>query len=374
VSQLSPYLLGCRLTRYRPIKDIISRWAVQTEISPMGSLREWIATLSHIVFNTAPRDLISWPSNRVMMLKNLEINIDHYFAQVRKTLQDTRIHVRERVLFNIHTDIKLPSTDSQNETTYGHSIFGPPNGSLSNVDSAAFLGALLKDGKLCWRGPDGVVIWDRQRVDEWLSDINRSWSDVYCMLHILSLPARGSEEILFQWTNSHNGRRHLFVINRVMALISNYHKGHQVTGLYKQILRLMPNELGLIIVILLRVVRPIEAMAVGKFYTPESQKEIMKRRYASKIFITFGQEWKVGKLSPLLKSWWTKNMDLPVGMNLHRQFSVGLQRKLNPYNRMDPRRKTAQLALAHGEEAGDLHYAKTVGDSNIPLTKQTLFE
>jgi hypothetical protein len=309
-----------------------------------------------------------------MMLKNHEIDIDRYFKQVRQTLQDSRVHLRERVLFNIPTDVVLPSSDSQNETTYGHSIFGPPEGSFGNVDSAAFLGALLKDGKLCWRGPDNVVVWDRQRVDEWLSDINRSWSDVYCLLHVLSLPARGTEEILFQWTNSHDGRRHLFVVNRVMALISNYHKGHQVTGLYKQVLRLMPNELGFLIVILLRVVRPIETLVVGKFYTPESQKSTLRKRYASKIFITYGQEWKSEKLSLLLKSWWNENMDLPFGMNLHRQFSVGMQRRLMPYKTIDPRRRTAQLALAHSETAGDIYYAKEAGNSNVPLTKQNLFE
>ena len=67
-------------------------------------------------------------------------------------------------------------------------------------------------------------------------------------------------------------------------------------------------------------------------------------------------------------------MNLPIGMNLHRQFSVGLQRRFQPYNKMDPRRKTAQLALAHGEIAGDLYYAKAEGDFNIPLTRQALFE
>jgi hypothetical protein len=36
-----------------------------------------------------------------------------------------------------------------------------------------------------------------------------------------------------------------------MALISNYHEGHQTTGLYKQILRLMPNKLGYVLAILL---------------------------------------------------------------------------------------------------------------------------
>ena len=344
---------------------------MQSEISPMGSLREWIALLTHIVFNTAPCDSVSWPSDRVMMLKGLEIDIDRYFSKVRQSLQDGRVHLQERVLLNIHTNINIPSTDSQNETTHGHSIFGAPD--ETNVDSAAFLGALLKDGKLCWQGEDNVIIWDCPKVDEWLSDINRSWSNVYCLLHILSLHARGSEEILFQWTNSHNCRRHLFVVNHIMALISNYHKGHQVTGLYKQVLRLMPNELGLMIIILLRVIRPIEILVVGKFYTPEPQKSMMKKCYASKMFIPYGQEWKSEKLTLLVRSWWTKNMQLPIGMNLHWQFSVGLQRQFKPYTNADPKCQAAQQALGHGDIAGDLHYAKKSGDSNIPLTRQTLF-
>ena len=344
---------------------------MQSEISPMGSLHEWIALLTHIVFNTAPCDSVSWPSDRVMMLKGLEIDIDRYFSKVRQSLQDGRVHLQERVLLNIHTNINIPSTDSQNETTHGHSIFGAPD--ETNVDSAAFLGALLKDGKLCWQGEDNVIIWDRPKVDEWLSDINRSWSNVYCLLHILSLHARGSEEILFQWTNSHNCRRHLFVVNHIMALISNYHKGHQVTGLYKQVLRLMPNELGLMIIILLRVIRPIEILVVGKFYTPEPQKSMMKKCYASKMFIPYGQEWKSEKLTLLVRSWWTKNMQLPIGMNLHWQFSVGLQRQFKPYTNADPKCQAAQQALGHGDIAGDLHYAKKSGDSNIPLTRQTLF-
>jgi hypothetical protein len=36
-----------------------------------------------------------------------------------------------------------------------------------------------------------------------------------------------------------------------MAIISNYHKDHQVTGLYKQIMQLIPNELAYLLAILL---------------------------------------------------------------------------------------------------------------------------
>jgi hypothetical protein len=174
-----------------------------------------------------------------MELQSFKIDIDQFFSRVRETLQVLRVHIREKVLFNIHTDFKLPTTDTQDQTTHGHSAFGPNNECINNVDSAAFLGALLKDGRLCHRGPEDTVVWDIRQVNQWLADIHRSWSDIYALLHILSLSGRGTEEALYLWANGPEGRRHLFLVNRILGIISNYHKGHQVTGLYKQILRLI---------------------------------------------------------------------------------------------------------------------------------------
>jgi hypothetical protein len=54
-----------------------------------------------------------------------------------------------------------------------------------------------------------------------------------------------------------------FLVNGVMALIGDYHKGHQTSGLYKQVLHLIPNELGHLVAILLCIVRPIEMAVVG---------------------------------------------------------------------------------------------------------------
>jgi hypothetical protein len=358
----------------RPLTEMISRWALQTEVSPLASIREWISELSGFVFNTAPVDIISWPSPRVMLLKDLRIDINQFISKVQQSLQDLRVHVREKVLFGIHTSFKLPTTDTQDQRTRGYSAFGPPDESLKNVDSAAFLSALLKAGKLGHRAQDGRIVWNRQKVDQWLADIDRSWSDVYRQLHILSLSGRGTEEILSQWANSAEGRRHLFIVNLIMALISNYHKGHQTTGLYKQILRLMPNELGYVIAILLRVVRPIEATVAAKFYAPVGQKKKMKKLYGKRLFVSFGRAWDSTKLSALLKGWWKENMGLPIAMNLHRQFTVGMQRQFVQYPEDDPKKSAAQEAFAHGKRADELHYAKKHGDSNIPLSRQTLFE
>jgi hypothetical protein len=207
-----------------------------------------------------------------------------------------------------------------------------------------------------------------------MADIHRSWSDVYCLMHILSLPGRGTEEAFYMWANGANGRRHLFVVAVIMAIISNYHKGHHTTGLYKQVLRLIPNELAYILAILLRVVRPIEATVVAQFYTPVDRKQMMKRLYSTRIFVTYGQEWNADKLSLLMKTWWMKNMNLPIALNLHRQFAVGLQRRFVAYPKSDPRRTAAQEAFAHGETADEMNYARQRGDPSIPLSRQTLFE
>jgi len=309
-----------------------------------------------------------------MLLKDLKIDIDVFFSHVGHTLQNLRVHFREKVLLGIPTDFKLPTVDTQNEKTYGHSAFGPTDETLHNIDSAAFLGALLKDGRLCRRAQDGTIVWDQQHVNQWLADIHRSLSDIYCLLHIITLSGRGTEEALYQWANSAVGRRHLFLVNEIMAIISNYHKGHQITGLYKQILRLMPNELGYILAILLRVVRPIEATVVAQFFTPDNQKSRMKKLYSTRIFITYGQEWNSEKLSLLIKTWWMKNMGLPIALNLHRQFTVAMQRKFLSYPKDDPRRSAAAEAFAHGDKADEMNYARKRGDPSIPLSRQALFE
>jgi len=137
---------------------------------------------------------------------------------------------------------------------------------------------------------------------------------------------------------------------------------------------MMPNELGYVLAILLRVVRPIEAIVVGKFFTPDNQKSAMKQKYSTRIFITYGKEWDSRRLSALLKAWWKKNMGLPIAMNLHRQFAVGMQRKFVSYPQEDPKRAIAQQAFAHGETADEMNYARLHGTPSIPLSRQTLFE
>ena len=77
-------------------------------------------------------------------------------------------------MLNIKTDFKLPTADMKDERTQGLSVFGPLGESLRNIDSAAFISALLNDGRFCHREPNNTVVWNLQQVNRWLADIHGS--------------------------------------------------------------------------------------------------------------------------------------------------------------------------------------------------------
>jgi hypothetical protein len=139
-------------------------------------------------------------------------------------------------------------------------------------------------------------------------------------------------------------------------------------------MRLIPNELGYLLAILIHVVRPIKATVVAQFFTPANQKAMMKKLYSTRLFVTYGQEWDSTKLSLLLKTWWVKNMKVPFGLNLHRQFAVGLQCKFLSYPKDDPTRTAALEGFAHGEKGDEMNYSCLQGDPSIPLSRQALFD
>lgn len=113
---------------------------------------------------------------------------------------------------------------------------------------------------------------------------------------------------------------------------------------------------------------------MGKLFTPEKNRSVMKSLYGKKLFMTFGKPWRKGTLNAALKSWWMRHMDAPIGIRLHRHFAISLQRHALNYGQEDPRLRAAQEALAHSRTVDELHYGKKKGDSDMPKSKQEHFE
>ncbi|KAG2087707.1 uncharacterized protein F5147DRAFT_727675 [Suillus discolor] len=203
--------------------------------TPCGFVREWIKSLSWIVRKTPAKAIVTWldqDDKLSVRLLTHTVNIKQYHAACQSTLQDCISHVHAKVLFNIslpQSSFEVPSEDDQNEDTRGYGLFSfslDVNDSDLG-DSSVLLNSLSNLGTLCrWDDATNSISWDTAMLSQWLADVSLAWEYVYLLMHLLALPARGTEEEMWQHANGRESGRHLFFSNKLQTLVtkSNYNK------------------------------------------------------------------------------------------------------------------------------------------------------
>lgn len=313
------------------------------------------------------------------------VNINEYFSGVRLLLAGSMKHLEEKVLLGIKLGQdaqKIPSKDCQDEATRGYGLFELDAGVFEEADhpSCQFLDALCTHG-LCRQGEstseESALDWDTTGLALWLADIAIAWQNCYLLMHLLSLPARGSEQVMWQHANSMESIRHLFLSKNAGTLVtkSNYNKGSTVTGIYKHIVRVIPLQVARMLTILLRIIRPIELMAVLRFNAPtEEAAAAVTEIYRTRLFVTCGKAWHPDQLSQIIQKWFTATLHVPFGMRLHRHFAQALQSQYVSYKEDSSLAAVANLAFGHNAETGEMHYAREDGNLTMPVSLQVKFE
>jgi hypothetical protein len=208
-------------------------------------------------------------------------------------------------------------------------------------------------------------------------DVSLAWEYVYILMHLLALPARGTEEELWQHANAPESGRHLFISPSLQTLVtkSNYNKTSSSTGIYKTIIRVIPHQVSEAITILLGMVRPIELVAILQFQcsTP-AQAQNVTHLYQTRLFATMGLAWDSERMSLILRTWFMRHLGVPFSMRLHRQFAQALQRKFLSYKRPNPMAEVANMALGHTQRVAEMHYAIETEDLAVPRSLLERFE
>ncbi|KAF8121677.1 hypothetical protein EV363DRAFT_1139096, partial [Boletus edulis] len=372
----------------RWLEEFIASWAMEeNRVSPLSLLRRWIRALSRIARITPTATCILWDAgNSALSIRGHVLFIEAYKSQVRNTLKVLVDSVDRDVLLGVQLPEEaylLPKMDDDDINTRGYGLFTATREALGealttgNHPSCAFLMSLLQSGTLC-QIHDGVIRWDSKQLAVWLMNIADAWSTVLVLLHLLSLPARGTEEIIWQHANSVSSPRHLFLSPHLRTLVtqSNYSKTTALTGLYKYIIRPIPFILAKVIGILLQIVRPIEMMAVLS-HAPGQDEEQIRENYSTYMFVIAGKLWKKNGLSMALKAWYMKWLKVPFGLNLHRHFAQALQRKFHSYRNQDSESSLEEVAnkgFGHSREVADVNYAREPGDLAIATSDRQRFE
>jgi hypothetical protein len=361
------------------MRTTIDRWGTENNISPLSNVREWMRAMSRLARNSPSKSIVVWDlGGEHITLKNHKVSVSQYHKSIQRSLDALVRHVDTKVLWNISlpsTATSLPITDDEDVDTRGHGLFSLSSDALEATDNPAsiFLQGLCEAGEVCTRS-ENTIIWHSNRLSDWLRDIATAWSELYVLLHLLSLPGRGTEEAVWQYNNSADSRRHLFLSPHLKTLVtvSNYSKTTAITGLHKYILRVIPFHLAEVITKLLRIVRPVEMIAVAS-QTPGNTDNIL-RIYGTYMFVSSQKVWEATVLSSLLRSWFERELQVPFGMNLHRHFAQALQRRFLSYEKDSSLADAANQAMGHGKEVGAMNYARQAGDLLIGLSEQQQFE
>ncbi|KAG9308077.1 hypothetical protein JVU11DRAFT_12588 [Chiua virens] len=279
------------------VESIIREWCSELKPTPFGTIREWIRSLSRVVRNTPARANILWLSDSkkgdAVRVWNHTVYIDSYLAAVQKTLEECLTHLQEKVFLGLDVVLAgLPAEDLQDEHTKGFSLF-PLDLEADITQANEFLNRLCMATQigLCQKDEEtGDVVWNT----------SRTWSSVYVLMHLLSPPARGTEEEMWQHSNSPESPRHLFYSQNLQTLVtkSNYNKTSSTASIYKAIIRVIPYKLALILATLLQIVRPVELAAVLQFQSgsPERALEVASL-YQTRLFVSSGQTWTAEGMS-----------------------------------------------------------------------------
>jgi hypothetical protein len=268
---------------------------------------------------------------------------DAFTQFVRRELDELETFIRKKVLFGISLEsigISCQLTDSMDTGDTITPGYGPflsaEDTTLDNVDSNKFLRALTELGKESpVRKVGGNLVWDKTKSNKWSMICHMALQTAYCLVHTTpGLAGRASEEVLIQWTNEEFGAcGNIRISHGTVAIDTSYHKGALFTGMHKNIVRLLPYRLARILYILLRVVRPVELMPTLRFCVPvgaENAKAAVKL-YRTRVFVSWGKAWTSALLSRILKAWFKKGLNIPMGIRMYRHFATCLQRRYIRY-------------------------------------------
>lgn len=327
---------------------------------------------------------VAWNSNHTKItVQNHTILISEYVEQVKQSLLSLSHMLDEKILFGIEFpsgSFDLPDgaseTNDTNTCTFGLFTIPSESSSPSNWNdhpATFFLEKLCDAGGLCARQGDSII-WDAQRVNEWLLEISEAWAEALTLIHLLAIPGRGTEVTAWQYTNSAASPRHLFLSSSLQTFItqSNYNKTTAITGCHKYILRVIPFTLSLIVTKLLRIVRPIESLAFTSLNI-ENTLEI-REVYFTYMFISHGKVWDGNTLSACLRRWFLRELDVPFGLHLHRHFAQALQQQFLRYEKDHELADVANEVMGHGREVADYNYAREGQDLSLDSTKRRKME
>jgi hypothetical protein len=350
-----------------------------TNVAPFATVREWMHRFS-IASKATKRAVSVWWKGNVVEVGDTRIDFTRYKLFLHQSLNHLERHVEEKVLLGVYTLAELEnmynishleelSPPDDNEIGNGILLDVRKN-TLRNEASIRFFAALKKKGLLGIAIDErGLVQFNLQEGLQWLSDIDKAMHSLMPLCHVLEgPPGRMTEEAAIRLTNTEESSRGL-VFEKLAGtggFRSGYHKNAHVTGDHKDILRLVPYRLFVLLYTLIRVVRPLELQVLFDLQIPAQKRQKVYDDYSQSIFASMGKGWDERQMSEALERFFKTGLDIKMGVQIFRHFAVAVQRHFRQTNygiyetAPDERRLAliADLMAGHTTKVAEQYYAR----------------
>ncbi|KAJ7719882.1 hypothetical protein DFH07DRAFT_784544 [Mycena maculata] len=303
--------------------------------SPYSGVRQWLHEFTSVVLRTPRPYNVQWTDKQHenLILEGHPISKKDYCLGIRQRLQKLEDFVREKVLFGIDVGDVRSQLDTLAEAAAA-AIERPPVLSAnsensvvgSNPQSDVFAAKVLAQGHLALSAGGAL---DRGKTMRWREDVRRAFYDTHALVHTTEgLPGRGTEDHVLELRDMvYEPVYHAFAITPVVRKTQDT----------KNVIRLLPEAVSVLLYILIRIVRPLECLAHLRFESGTDKRELL-RLYDTNVWAIGGQQMKSRSLSKNLATWLgaapgMPGFDFRMGIKLYRHFATALDRDLGGLKR-----------------------------------------
>ncbi|KAJ7843515.1 hypothetical protein B0H14DRAFT_3689205, partial [Mycena olivaceomarginata] len=334
--------------------------------SAYSGVRQWIHEFTSVVLRTTRPYTVQWTDEKHenLILEGHSISKKDYCRGILERMQKLEDFVREKVLFNIDVgDVRsqldtLAQAAAENPglpVLLANSVAG------HNPQSDAFATQVLALGHLALSANGDL---DHVKTKVWVKDVRDAFCSLHSMVHTTQgLPGRGAEDHVLELRDMvYQPLQHALAITPVVLK----------TPHSKDVIRLLPEAVSRLLYILIRIVRPLECVALLRFNLVTDSHKLLQL-YDSQVWAIGGQGMDSRLLSKNLATWLhatpgTIGFDFDMGLKLYRHFAVALDRDLGGLKR-DASHNIGDYQAGRTPNTSHRHYAVHKGLENSELRK-----
>ena len=202
---------------------------------------------------------------------------------------------------------------------------------------------------------------DISKAESWLKSIHMVWQELFCLIHVLGgpFPPFFKEELELLYSTCLTRRGDFFPVAGSLATINSYEgERHSVVGEYKKRLRLLPHTLSTALVIMLRLVRPLElSIVLSTPGTPQDKKNLLWD-YRHVLYVTHGSRWTADMLAVIWHNWIIRGVGFHMEAMQYRSFCKSWEQKYGTTGRVSWLEKMADAQAGHSRNVSLKHYGR----------------